>query len=154
MGDTLSAVWEQVTDLLNSGVSIIPVRDKEQDGKPPKTPYSRWKEYQVRLVEHSELWHAMEEHQTSAIAIVCGAVSGNLEAIDIDVKNWPGIDATYFPLIQSTYPALWKGLRIHSTPSGGYHIVYRCEQPLGIGNQKLATASTSTQAGIETRGEG
>lgn len=154
MPDTLSAVWQQVTDLLAAGVSIIPVRDKEQDGKPPKTPYYRWKDYQQRIIAVDELWHAMEEHGTAAIAIVCGAVSGNLEAIDIDVKNWPGIDATFFGLIQSTYPMLWTSLRIHSTPSGGYHVLYRCEHPINIGNQKLATASTSTQAGIETRGEG
>lgn len=154
MENTLTAVWEQVTDLLAAGVSIIPVRDREQDGKPPKTPYYRWKDYQSRIIGVDELWHAMEEHGTAAVAIVCGAVSGNLEAIDIDVKNWPGIDATYFGLIQSTYPALWMSLRIHSTPSGGYHILYRCGQALNIGNQKLATASASTQAGIETRGEG
>lgn len=154
MADSLSAVWQQVTDLLAAGISIIPVRDKEQEGKPPKTPYYAWKQYQRRIIEVDELWHAMEENGTAAIAMICGAVSGNLEAIDIDVKNWPGIDGTYFSLIQATYPDLWTILRVHSTPSGGYHILYRVTEPTSIGNQKLATASTSTQAGIETRGEG
>jgi bifunctional DNA primase/polymerase-like protein len=154
MADTLSAVWQQVTDLLAAGVSIIPVRDREQEGRPAKSPYSQWKEFQSRIVTEQELWHAMEEHGTTAIAIVCGSVSGNLEAIDIDVKNWPGIDALLFESIRTIYPSLWMRLRIHSTPSGGFHILYRTSTPTNIGNQKLATASASTQAGIETRGEG
>lgn len=154
MHDSLSAVWQQVTDLLSAGVSIIPVRDKQIGDKPPKTPYHQWKQYQTRRIELDELWHQMEEHATTAIAIICGEVSGNLEAIDIDVKNWPGIDAMLFETIRAHYPDLFARLRIHSTPSGGFHILYRVERPTGIGNQKLATASTSTQAGIETRGEG
>lgn len=154
MSDSLRAVWDQVTDLLAAGVSIIPVRDKQIGDKPPKTPYYLWKQYQSRRIELDELWHQMEEHATTAIAIICGAVSGNLEAIDIDVKNWAGIDARLFEAIREVYPDLFARLRIHSTPSGGFHILYRVDRPTGIGNQKLATASSSTQAGIETRGEG
>lgn len=154
MSESLSAVWEQVTDLLSAGVSIIPVRDREQDGYAPKTPYRQWKQYQTRIIDPAILWHAMEDNGTSAIAIICGKVSGNLEAIDIDVKNWPGIDARLFEAIRENYPDIFARLRIHSTPSGGFHILYRVERPTGIGNKKLATCSTSTQAGIETRGEG
>jgi hypothetical protein len=154
MHSTLSAVWEQVTDLLAAGVSIIPVRDQEQEGKPPKSPYAKWKEFQGRIITPEELWHDMEHFNTSAVAIVCGEVSGNLEAIDIDVKNWPGIDALFFEAIREIYPSLWERLRIHSTPSGGYHVLYRCHEPIKEGNQKLATLAGSMQAGIETRGEG
>jgi hypothetical protein len=153
MGDTLSAVWEQVSSLLQAGVSVIPVRDREVNGKPPKTPYHNWKHYQSQIIAPQALWEMMETHDTTAIAMICGKVSGNLEAIDIDVKNWPGIDARYFEAIRDMYPVLWESLRIHSTPSGGYHILYRIDRP-GPGNQKLATAANSTQAGIETRGEG
>src|SRR5882757_4712141 len=123
MGDTLQAVWEQVTDLLSAGVSIIPVRDREQAGKPPKSPYASWKQYQQRIIQAEELWHQMEHQETTAIAIICGAVSGNLEAIDIDVKNWAGIDARLFEAIREIYPDLFARLRIHSTPSGGFHIL-------------------------------
>ena len=120
MSESLSAVWEQVTDLLAAGVSLIPVRDREQDGKPPKTPYAQWKQFQSRIIGLDELWHAMEHHGTMAVAMICGEVSGNLEVIDIDVKNWSGIDARYFEAIREIYPALWQSLRIHSTPSGGF----------------------------------
>lgn len=153
MSESLSAVWEQVSALLEDGVSVIPVRDREIEGKPPKTPYGNWKQFQQRIIATDELWTLMEKHNTMAVAMICGKVSGNLEAIDIDVKNWAGIDARYFEAIRSHYPDLWAALRIHSTPSGGFHILYRIDRP-GTGNQKLATASTSTQAGIETRGEG
>src|SRR6266850_3322475 len=154
MGETLTAVWEQVTALLQVGVSVIPVRDREVNGYPPKTPYALWKQYQERRVTPQDLWDQMEKHNTTAIAMICGKVSDHLEAIDIDVKNWPGIDARYFEAIRDLYPVLWEALRIHSTPSGGYHILYRIDRPGIPGNQKLATASSSTQAGIETRGEG
>lgn len=153
MQDTLSAVWGQVEAMLAAGVSLIPVRDKEEEGKPPKTPYARWKDYQSRIITAEELWHEMEHHNTTAVAMICGKVSGNLEAIDIDVKNWAGIDGLLFSAIRDLYPELFAALRIHSTPSGGYHVLYRTE---GIvpGNQKLATSMVSVQAGIETRGEG
>jgi len=154
MHDSLSAVWQEVTDLLAAGVSIIPVRDREQDGKPPKTPYFQWKQFQERIIQPDELWHAMEVYNTSAVAIVCGRVSGNLEAIDIDVKNWPGIDAILFALIKDLYPDIWSGFRIHATPSGGFHLLYRTGNPTGVGNLKLATKEDCKEAGIETRGEG
>jgi len=154
MGETLSAVWEQVKSLLHAGISVIPVRDHEDKGKPPKTPYAQWKQYQERVTTEQELWGQMERHNTAAVAMICGKVSGHLEAIDIDVKNWPGIDARYFEAIRELYPDLWETIRIHSTPSGGYHILYRIDRPGIPGNQKLATAAGSTQAGIETRGEG
>lgn len=154
MNDSLSAVWQEVTDLLAAGVSIIPVRDREQEGKPPKTPYFQWKQFQQRIIQPEELWHAMETQNTSAVAIICGKVSGNLEAIDIDVKNWPGIDAMLFASIRDLYPDLWSSFRIHATPSGGFHILYRTENTTGVGNLKLATYADRKEAGIETRGEG
>jgi len=153
MSESLSIVWEQVSALLDIGISVIPVRDQEVQGKPAKTPYGNWKQYQQRIITPQELWALMERYNTTAIAMICGPISGNLEVIDIDVKNWAGIDARYFEAIRELYPDLWQNLRIHSTPSGGYHILYRIDRP-GTGNQKLATASTSTQAGIETRGVG
>lgn len=88
--------------------------------------------------------------------IICGKASGNLMAIDIDIKYGPGIDARYFKAIQDIYPDLWKRLRIHRTPSGGYHILYRTVVFVEMekANPKLATLKDQTEACIEMRTHG
>lgn len=86
--------------------------------------------------------------------IICGKGSGNLWVIDIDIKHWPGIDVRYFNAIRETNPELWKKLRIHKTPSGGYHIIYRIEIFVPGGNVKLAYKENEKEAGIETRAHG
>ncbi len=155
----LSAVWPQVEALLSAGVSIIPVRDKETPGhngtpRPAKTAYPSWKKYQSTPYTIEELWHDMERFDTTAIAMICGAVSGNLEVIDIDIKHWPGVDARLFKDLSELYPDLWDRLRIHKSPSGGYHIIYRIDGQVPEGNKKIAYKADHKECGIETRGEG
>lgn len=159
MSNTLTAVWQQVESLLQQGLSLIPVRDKPSisNGKelPAKTPYRGWKEYQAKKITVAELWHQMaEQFDTTAVAIIGGKVSGNLEIIDIDVKNWPGIDAKLFSDLLMLYPDLWHRLRIHKSPSGGYHILYKILEGIVPGNKKLARKEGVKEAAIETRGEG
>lgn len=176
MSTTLSEVWGQVKELIADNISIIPVRDKDftttnGDTFVAKSPYSKWKEFQNRKVTEQELWMLMEEKDTTAIAIVCGEISGNIEVIDVDVKYKPGIDAILLNDIRTFYPDLFSKLRIHKTPSGGYHIIYRVAGGEVPGNLKLAgryASEEELQAQIsrgvkrpnkevnflETRGEG
>lgn len=174
---TLSQVWSQVENLLADGISLIPVRDKDEKTKygdilVAKSPYGKWKEFQIRQINKDELWREMEQRDTTAVAIVCGKISGNLEALDIDVKFYPGIDAILFKDIKTFYPEIYSKLRIHKTPSGGYHIPYRVDHNHPVpGNLKLAgrySTEEEIQAQIdrgvkrpnkevnflETRGEG
>lgn len=155
----LRTVWASVQQLLNDGISLIPVRDKPQlhNGReyPAKTPYSKWKEYQKRIISEGELFHQMAEiYDTTAVAMLGGKVSGNLEIIDIDVKNWPGIDVQLFSDIKALLPHLFPLLRIHQSPSKGYHIPYRISDHEPEGNLKLAYKADAKEAAIETRGEG
>jgi hypothetical protein len=167
MSVSLSAVWSQVEKLILDGISVIPVRDKDDEtsGRPAKTPFGSWKKYQDKAIDKSELWALMEHYGTEAVGIVCGKVSGNLEAIDIDVKYKTGIDAILFQDIKTIYPELFTKLRIHKTPSGGWHILYRVADGTIPGNLKLAGREASdaeleshpknkTYNFIETRGEG
>lgn len=139
---SLSAVWSEIQKLLPQGLSIIPVREKSDEKHAAKTPYPKWKEYQSRQIHERELYQQLEQFDTSAIAIICGKISGNLEVIDVDVKNEPGIDARLFDEIKSLYPNIWHCLRIHRSPSGGYHLLYKVlgEVP---GNKKLAGRQTT-----------
>ena len=166
----LAEVWSGITPLLKDHVSLIPVRDRntQYNGAtfPAKTPYAGWKKYQQEVINEGDLYAAMEKHNTSAIAMICGAVSNNLEVIDIDVKYKAGIDASLFHSISNIYPDLYEKLRIHKTPSGGYHILYR----IALGNivpgnvklagrnkteeERIAQPKGDTVNFIETRGEG
>jgi hypothetical protein len=136
----LTKVWNQVEHLIADDISLIPVRDKQEGDRAPKTPYGAWKQFQSRRATKDELWHEMESKNTTAIAIVCGKISGNLEVIDIDVKFKEGVAGVLFSLLQASFPAIYNKLRIHTTPSGGYHILYRIANPPEKfpGNAKLA----------------
>jgi len=139
MALSLAKVWKEVEALLADGISLIPVREKAEGNKAAKTPCAyTWKDYQTRIAEVGELYSAMEYHNTTAIAAVCGVVSGNLECIDVDSKYYPGFDAILLADIAKFYPHLYSRLRIHRTPSGGYHIIYRILDHAPEGNVKLA----------------
>lgn len=166
MSAKLLPVWNEIVKYIDAGISVIPVRDREGQGGVVKTPFGRsWKQYQKEIIRKDTLFHQMDvEYDTTAVAIVCGKVSGNLEIIDIDVKYKPGIDAQLFSAIRDLYPEILEKLRIHSTPSGGYHIIYRCTEEVP-GSQKLASRpktegelaekpSPKVVTFIETRGEG
>jgi len=165
MAAELLPVWNEIEKYIEWGISIIPVRDKEDSGGIAKSPFGNWKMYQHTIIARDVLFDLMDvRYNTTAVAMIGGKVSGNLEIIDVDVKYKQGIDAILFQAIQTLYPDLFKKLRIHKTPSSGYHIPYRCEEPVP-GNQKLAGRDKTpeelaseprpkTVNFIETRGEG
>src|SRR5450432_2886749 len=93
---SLHDVWSDIVQLLDDGLSIIPVRDKDDDHGAKKTQYRGWKQYQTALITQSALFNQMDGENTTAIAIIAGSVSGKLEIIDLDIKNKPGVDALVF----------------------------------------------------------
>lgn len=150
-------VWQECEYYLDNNISIIPVRDKPQswNGReyPVKSAYP-WKQWQSKIISKGELMHLMtDKYDTIGFGIVAGKVSGNLEIIDVDVKNWQGIDAMLFQDLKAIYPDLFNKLRIHQTPSKGYHIFYKIEDHCPEGNRKLAWKEGEKEAAIETRGE-
>lgn len=155
---TFKTTWAEAEYYLDQGISVIPVRDKPQtyNGReyPVKSAYP-WAKYNKEIISKGELMYLMtEKYDTQGFGIVAGAVSGNLEIIDIDVKNWEGIDTRLFQDIKSLFPHLWSKLRIHRSPSCGYHILYRISDHLPEGNRKLAFKTDRKEAAIETRGTG
>lgn len=100
--------------------------------------------------------------KAQGIAVIAGAVSGNLEIIDVDCKY--GVNfGHYTDKIINADPVLYSKLLIVKTKSNGYHIYYRCE--VIEGNQKLAERPANAAelksnpnvkqcVLIETRGEG
>ena len=120
-----------------------------------------WKEYQTRIATDEELQKQFAHPKVKGVAVICGAVSGNLEVIDIDLKN--DTTGTLYERLKAEIGSLISKLYIVRTRSGGYHFYYRCESIEG--NIKLASrpATESEQKDnphvkqvvlIETRGEG
>lgn len=131
MSKDLAPIWSQVGWYLDNGINIIPVRDEDEyHGErlfAKKTPFSQWKKYQSEKITPEELFKLMNNYNTTAIAMVCGSISGNLIIIDVDVKYYPGIDVILLNSIKEFYPDLLNILRVHKTPSGGLHLLYRID---------------------------
>ena len=107
----------------------------------------------------------MFSKDTFGIAIIGGKVSGNLEAIDEDLKyDITGrLHDDYVNLINEQAPGLYGKLLIQKTTSGGHHYIYRCSTIEG--NLKLASRPATEEEQqkhpqekqkvlYETRGEG
>lgn len=125
---------------LRSGFSVLPVGEN-------KRPLGLWKHYQSERMTEEE---APQRFRDGArLAVICGAVSGNLEVMDFDD---PAVFQPFLDLLSLRAPGLIKKIRQHKTPSGGYHIIYRCDAP-PKGNQVFARDS-ARKVRIETRGEG
>jgi len=117
--------------LLRAGLSVLPAK-REGDAK--RVALSVWKPYQERLPTSAEVrgWFA-NRHQS--LCLVCGAVSGNLEMIDFDLSA--EMFEPWCSLVREMAPDLLERLAIETTPSGGKHVIYRCNSPV-CGNLKLA----------------
>ena len=130
---------ETAKSLLASGLCVLPAHAQE------KRPTVAWQKFQSRRPTDEELgkWFPAPR-----CCVVCGAVSGNLEILDFDSHG-----AAFAPFLKKIPYQLARRLMTEQTPSGGFHVIYRCENPVGK-NQKLALDPASRKVLIETRGEG
>lgn len=139
---------------LNGGLSIIPVNPQT------KRPLGQWKQFQERIPTSMEVEGWLSDGLQS-IAVVCGAVSGGLEILDIDDNSnetpytandfWYPLRDAIGHLIEQYNLPVWR------TGGNGYQFAYRCEQV--DGNLKLAWVPNEAQThgrsvAIETRGQG
>ena len=120
-----------------------------------------WKDYQQRIATSEELTAQFTHEKAKGLAVICGAVSGNLEVIDIDLKNDTTGDLME-RLVDSIPKDIFAKLWQVKTKSGGFHLYYRCETIEG--NKKLASRPANENelkenphvkqiVLIETRGE-
>lgn len=109
------------------GLQFIPVNDK-------KVPIV--KGWQSLFAKH-------DLKKAYGVGLVCGKLSGNLEALDFDLKY----DITgklfdrYKAVVNSYDNGLLKKMVVQRTQSGGYHFMYRCKKVEG--NLKLANRPTT-----------
>ena len=127
-----------------AGLSVLPaVKAKKRPA------VGVWRTWAGRLPTEVEV-EAWFSNAHDAVCIVAGKVSGNLECIDFDQKA-----EAYDAWCAKIAPAVLDSVVVESTPSGGKHVVYRCEEHVD-GNAKLAQGvrDGKRKTLIETRGEG
>jgi len=141
--------------LIAAGISVIPIHD---DGS--KAPTLKWKLFQERTPTTKEV-DGWLRNSGKGIAVVTGAVSGNLETFDADA---PELFDQWAANVEHDAPGLLARIPMAATPTGGRHLYYRCDAP-PPGNMKLAQrhptpAEQAAAPGLlavvlfETRGEG
>ena len=143
MADSPS-ISDAATACLQAGLCVLPAIRAEK-----RPAVGRWKQYQTRLPSPAEL-SAWLANDPEAICIICGQASGHLEMIDFDAGG------ELFEVWSQAIPAeLLERLVIERSPSGGWHVIYRCTSPV-CGNLKLAQRMNGDGVItlIETRGEG
>lgn len=133
-------------DYIAAGFSVLPTNRLSK-----KTTLDKWQRLQETRLTDEECERAF--YGNCNIALICGAISGNLEVLDFDnkINAMEKMFNDFFPIIDTF------GLPYEKTPSGGYHVFYRCEEPVE-GNKKLAQIYDPGEGKpvtiIETRGEG
>lgn len=125
------------------GLSVIPIRADDK-----RTSLKTWSEYRSRIATVSEI---SEWRNSKRMAIVCGAVSGNLLCLDFDVKYAKcDIVKKYRDAVDNQ--SLMRKIVMEQTPSGGWHLIFRCSTPRP--SEKIARDIGQKEAMIETKGEG
>ena len=140
-------IKEKAKEYLKAGLSVIPTKENKLPA------VATWKPYQSQRLLEEDLETVFNGSSIIGLGIICGAISGDLEVIDVDTKHdttgslWDELRG----LIQVNLPELYSRLVIAQTKSGGYHIYYRCSSIAG--NLKLST-KVNREVLVETRGEG
>lgn len=141
-------------EFLAEGIGLVAVIP---DGS--KRPVGKWKEFQERRATTAELdtWYA--PGSTLGVAVVTGAVSGNLEMAEVEGRATDRIPEIAQLAQDTGLGELWARLCggwLEQSPSDGWHWLYRVDWPEGTktpGNQKLAKGANG-EVLAETRGEG
>lgn len=121
---------------------------------------SSWKEFQYRkpTTEETLAWFSNPDIQ--GLGVICGKISGNLEMLEFESRAVSkGIHKEARLAVEKAgLGYLWQLLvdgYMESTPSGGFHFLYRISNADVPGNEKIAQmAGDDGGCLIETRGEG
>jgi hypothetical protein len=147
--------------LLDSGLSLITVGES-------KRPNFSWQEQQTKQLTKDEFKRRYvysggmikkdgdELPATRNIGIVTGY--NNLECIDVDTKVIANVKERqkfwdeYLSFLKDNIEEFDEKFVIYKTISGGFHIIYRCEEIAR--NTKIASLEGMKEAILESRGKG
>jgi hypothetical protein len=139
-------VRNEARRLVTAGLSVIPIRPDSTK----RPALDAWRPYQQARPDAATL--ASWFHHGEGLAVIGGAVSGQLEILDFDA---PELFTPWCALVEEHCPGLVARLPLVQTPSDGRHVYYRCK--IITGNLRLARrveVDETPETVIETRGEG
>ncbi|MCX7935051.1 MAG: bifunctional DNA primase/polymerase [Planctomycetota bacterium] len=137
-------VYEAIRKYVAHGICALPAIAKK------KRPAIPWREFTRRLPKPDEINAWERNRYGDGVAVVCGAVSGNLECIDLDSPE--AIEYYFDLMIHIGQEGLLARCYIERTPRGGMHVIYRAKEKI-LPNRVLARDKNGKIL-IETRGEG
>lgn len=146
----MNAQLETALELHHAGISVVPVKT---DGT--KRPNGAWKQYQTGRATTNELHTWFTTPDTNGLGLVTGAISGNLEMLEVEGRAADRIIELKQLAQDSGLGDLWERVTtgwFELSPSGGYHWFYRLTTDVP-GNTKIAQAANKETI-AETRGEG
>lgn len=160
----MTQLLDAALTLAHNGYSVVPTR---ADGT--KAPAGDWKRWQAERPTEQQLRQWLSSGTFDGIGLVCGAVSGNLEMLELEGRAIAeGISVRMAEIAEASGLAeLWSRVVVgysETSPSGGIHFLYRVQGAVA-GNTKLARRPSTPeeleanpdekiQVLVETRGEG
>lgn len=150
-------VYDAAIAFHNAGCCVVPVRE---DGT--KAPVGTWKQYQTQRSTPADLDTWFGNGQAQGFGIVCGAVSGGFEMLEVEGRAVAdGFIQRLVDIIEASgLDDVWATINagyVELTPSGGVHWYYRISDGTVPGNTKLAQRPAPhdrVEPLAETRGEG
>src|SRR5690554_5808437 len=85
-------IKDKAQEYLKAQLSVIPTKEDKRPALPAWTPY------QSQRIKEDEVEALFSGANVKGLAIICGAISGGLEVIDVDTKH-------------DTTGSLWEELR-------------------------------------------
>lgn len=149
---TLAGVARIWTDC---GVSVTPIKSDRT-----KRPAVRWGDYQVKAPTLHQVDEWWGNGSAYGLALICGAVSGNLEMLELEGRATSSDQLTEIAnrMDETGIGHVWDLLLSpegysEMSPSGGIHLLYRITDAKVPGNTKIAKGEDGLVL-CETRGEG
>ena len=120
---TKESLLQVALRLHSYGLNPIPANED-------KCPVVPWTKCCYKLATAEQVTNLFKGKTSGHLGIVTGKGSRLLEVIDVDVKYddtktlWHQLSTA----IKEEMPELYGKLPIEKTPSGGYHLFYRCSE--------------------------
>jgi len=141
----------------DAGFAVIP---SHEDGG--KRPMGRWKDYTVTRPTWQEIEGWLSTGRYSGIGVICGAVSGNAELIEIEGPSGKAIERLGRVMARAGEAGMGDLLShvargcSEESAGGGLHLFIRVSDGPALGNRKLAFEGQAQDRKVvaETRGEG
>jgi putative DNA primase/helicase len=108
-------------EALKLSFSCFPAYQADSKAKAKAPTIEEWKPYQserLKTILTDTLFSG-----DKALALIGGPISGNLECLDFDN---PHLFRPYMVKLRTDHPQLAGKLLAQQTPSGGFHLLYRC----------------------------